>query len=99
MKGDIYMDKQEVQMPQKPASVIREEFIDDMTNLINDVELPAFIIAPILKDMYAEAKDAACRQYEYDKRQYEMALDIFNNQTRTKADFVEGVDEANENDG
>lgn len=58
----------------KPISIVREEFIKNIADVINDSMLPAFIIEPILKDMYLESKVAAQRQYESDKRQYEECL-------------------------
>lgn len=58
----------------KPVSVIRYEFIEDLTALINGSNLPAFVIEPILKDMYLEAKAATKKQYEIEKEMYEEAL-------------------------
>ena len=58
----------------KPITVVREEFISNLTNLINDSMLPAFIIEPILKDMYLETKAMAQRQYEMDRNIYEQSL-------------------------
>ncbi len=58
----------------KPITVARAEFIECLKNVINDSMLPAFIIEPILKDMYLETKAVAQRQYELDKQKYEKAL-------------------------
>ena len=58
----------------KPVSVIRYEFIEDLTALINGSNLPAFVVESILKDMYLEAKAVAKKQYEIEKEMYEEAL-------------------------
>lgn len=58
----------------KPISIIRKELIDTLTFAINDSHLPAFIVEPILKDMYLEIKSVAQKQYENDKAQYERSL-------------------------
>lgn len=60
--------------PAKPITVAQQEFISTLANLINTSSLPAFIIEPILKDMYNEVRDAAKRQYINDKNRYEQAL-------------------------
>lgn len=58
----------------KPISIVRQELIDTLASAINDSRLPAFIIEPILKDMYLETKSVAQKQYEYEKAQYEHSL-------------------------
>lgn len=68
------MDEMNIQMPDKPSSVARVEFIDGIANLINNSGLPAFVMEPILRDMYIEVQNASSRQYEYDKGQYEQAV-------------------------
>ena len=58
----------------KPVSVARYEFIEDLTALINGSNLPAFVVESILKDMYTEAKIATKKQYEIEKEIYEKSL-------------------------
>ena len=58
----------------KPATLIREELIDDMVGLINNSGLPLFIIEPILKELYLEVKNGAQQQLESDKQQYQSFL-------------------------
>lgn len=58
----------------KPITVARVELVECLKNVINDSMLPAFIIEPILKDMYLETKAVAQKQYELDKQKYEKAL-------------------------
>ena len=68
------MDEMNVNMPQKPSSVARVEFIDNIADIINNSELPAFVMEPILRDMYFEVQNAAKKQYESDKAQYDRAV-------------------------
>lgn len=54
----------------KPISLVRMEFIDNLVNLINSSQLPAFIIESILKDTYKDMSLIAQKQYEKDKADY-----------------------------
>lgn len=58
----------------KPLSVAKEEFVNTLTDLINNSPLPRFIIESVLKDMYADMKVIARKEYEIDKRHYEDSL-------------------------
>lgn len=58
----------------KPMSIARKEFIDSLTDLINNSMLPPFIIEPILKDMYNDIHMVAQRQYEADVKRYNEEL-------------------------
>ena len=58
----------------KPMSVARAEFINSLTDLINNSMLPPFVIEPILKDMYNDIHMISQRQYEVDKNNYEKLL-------------------------
>lgn len=58
----------------KPITVVRAEFIEKLADTINNSMLPAFIIEPILKDMYLETKAMSQKQYEIDKSNYEKNL-------------------------
>ena len=58
----------------KPMSVARAEFINSLTDLINNSMLPPFIIEPILKDMYNDIHMVAQRQYEADVKRYNEEL-------------------------
>lgn len=62
----------------KPMSVARVEFINSLTDLINDSMLPPFIIEPILKDMYNDIHMVAQRQYEADVKRYNEELENTN---------------------
>jgi hypothetical protein len=54
----------------KPITIVRAEFISNLTNLINNSNLPLFVVEPILKDMYLEVKSVMQKQYEYDLANY-----------------------------
>lgn len=56
---------------EKPITVIRQEFIDTISNAINNSSLPLFIVEPILKDIYLEVKSLSQKQYELEKAEYE----------------------------
>lgn len=58
----------------KPMSVARAEFINSLTDLINNSMLPPFVIEPILKDMYNDIHIVAQRQYENDNKKYQENL-------------------------
>ena len=57
----------------KPITIVRAEFVSNLTKLINESSLPPFIIEPILKDMYVEIRNIAQKQYESDKARYEQS--------------------------
>lgn len=63
---------------QKPITIVRSEFITNMTNLINGSMLPPFIIEPILRDMYNDIHILAQKQYENDVQEYQKALSEMN---------------------
>ena len=59
----------------KPLTVAREEFIESLVKLINGANLPMFAVESILRDIAAETKAAAQKQYEIDKKSYEETED------------------------
>lgn len=56
---------------EKPLSVVREEFVNNLVELINNSGLPMFIVLDILKAAQEEVKVAAAKQYESEKKAYE----------------------------
>lgn len=58
----------------KPMSVARSEFIQSLTNLINESMLPLFVIESILKDMHSDVRSLSQRQLEIDLKNYREAL-------------------------
>lgn len=55
----------------KPVTILREEFITNLTNMINDSELPMFVLEPIFKDMHNKIRIAEQQQLENDKKKYQ----------------------------
>ena len=58
----------------KPVSIVREEFKNDLINLINNSRLQLFIIEPILQEIFMEVRTVAKNQLELDKKKYEESL-------------------------
>ena len=58
----------------KPLSVIRQEFIEQIVNDVNNCPLPLFVIEPILQNVLDTVRQAAQQQYEAEKAQYEQQL-------------------------
>jgi hypothetical protein len=58
----------------KPITLIRQEFVDTLVEEINNCQLPMFVIEPILQDLLDQVRNAAQKQYETDKAQYEAQL-------------------------
>jgi len=58
----------------KPMSVARSEFIQSLTNMINESTLPLFVIESILKDMHSDVRSLSQRQLEIDLKNYREAL-------------------------
>lgn len=55
---------------QKPITVARYDFISAMTDLINNSNLPPFVVETILKDFYSDVKILAQQQLESDMERY-----------------------------
>lgn len=70
--------KENEKIIEKPVIMVRQEFIDTLTNDINNCKLPLFIIEPILKDVYLEVKSLLQKQYEAEKAQYENKVQEYN---------------------
>ena len=60
---------------EKPTILLIEDFKNGLANLINNSNLPTFIIEPILKDFLNETRIIINRQYEAEKAQYEILLE------------------------
>ena len=58
----------------KPITMVREEFVDDIANLINDSTLPFFVIEDVLKNFLKEVHIASQHQMEVDKQRYEQEI-------------------------
>ena len=63
-----------MEMITKPMSVVRHEFIEQLVDVVNNCQLPMFVIESILQDMLNMVSTAAQKQYENEKAQYEAQL-------------------------
>ena len=54
----------------KPLTVARHEFVSALTNLVNESQLPPFVIEAVLKDVYTDIRIIAQRQLESDLQKY-----------------------------
>lgn len=59
----------------KPLTVARQEFAENIVELINNTRLPAFVMMDILKSCEAELTALSQRQYEQEKAEYEKSLE------------------------
>ena len=59
----------------KPMSVARNEFINDLTDLINKCMLPPFVIEDVLKDAYTKISIISKQQLENDLKKYQTAME------------------------
>lgn len=54
----------------KPTTLLKEDFLTNLVDLCNNSGLPLFIVEYILRDVYAEVKALAQKQYEADLMEY-----------------------------
>lgn len=55
---------------EKPITVARQEFIENIVKLINESGLPPFVISPILKETLSQIDALAQQQYESDLKKW-----------------------------
>lgn len=55
---------------QKPITIIREELKNNIVELINNSNLPAFIVGDIVEKILFECRKLEQQQYEQDKKNY-----------------------------
>ena len=58
---------------EKPLTIKRAEFTQKLAQVINESELPAFIIADSLSAILAQINNLAQTQYQNDLQSYEQA--------------------------
>ena len=58
-------------MNNKPITILRDEFINNVVELCNNSGLPFFAIEDVLKSLIQEIHNASLQQLESDKKQYE----------------------------
>ena len=68
------MNTQEMNAINKPVMLLREDFIMNLSDLINESGLPLFVVEPILGEVLSNVNIELKKQYEYEKMQYEQAL-------------------------
>ena len=61
-------------MFEKPISVKRMEFIDNLVELVNNSGLPPFVVEPILNDAHKSIQMEVNKMYLAEKQQYEEQL-------------------------
>lgn len=66
----------------KPMSVARNEFISNLTELINNSMLPPFVIEDVLKDTYNKICVISKQQLESDMTKYMDALKKHNGEQK-----------------
>ena len=58
---------------EKPLTIKRAEFTQNMAQVINESKLPAFVVCDILKQITAQMQELANAQYQRDLQAYEEA--------------------------
>ena len=58
----------------KPANLIMEETKENIAKVVNESGLPAFLLEPILKDLYNQVNILKQQELEQSKKQYEDSL-------------------------
>lgn len=66
----------------KPMSIIRNEFINNLTDLINNSMLPPFVIEDVLKDTYNKISVISKQQLEDDMKKYRDAISKASSQAK-----------------
>lgn len=56
---------------QKPLTVMQQETVQKVVDIVNDSGLPAFILVSIFESVTEELRQLAERQYKSDLEQYE----------------------------
>ena len=59
----------------KPATMLQREFREKIVTAVNESNLPAFVLVPILEQALAEVRTIEEQQYENDKAEYEKNLE------------------------
>lgn len=59
---------------QKPMTMLRDEFLQDILSVCNNSSLPYFVIEYLLKDIIADVHTASIRQQQVNKESYEKRM-------------------------
>lgn len=57
-------------MSDKPLSIVRREFIEDICRLVNNAGLPGFVVVDCLERILTEARNLADAEYQRDAQMY-----------------------------
>ena len=69
---------------EKPISMILNETKLGLANICNQSGLPSYMLEPILKELYLEAKELAKQQLKQDEEMYKASLNKENKQETNK---------------
>lgn len=58
----------------KPLSVMKDEFENEIVNLVNQSGLPLFIVEYVLSNILANVKVAAKKQFDIDLKTYKESI-------------------------
>lgn len=81
---------------QKSINVAREDFISELTDLINNSNLPPIILEPIFKDMYTDIKNLLQKQTDADRQRYNEAMSQQNGDDTNEISERERIQRQNE---
>lgn len=76
----------------KPLTVLRDEFILKLSDLINNSGVPFILVEPIIKDVYDQVVSLNKQQLEMERAEYEKRL----KESSGKVDAVSDSSEKNE---
>ena len=58
----------------KPITLVREDFINNVIELVNNSGLPLFVVEDVLKNIVNDVSEAARQQLENDRQEYNQAM-------------------------
>ena len=70
---------------EKPITLRIEETTQSIVKILNESQLPLFILNQILKDLYTETSNLSKQQAEKDKEMYYGSLEESNSQNPTRS--------------
>lgn len=68
----------------KPVTIIIKETKIELANICNQSGLPSYMLEPILKELYLEAKELAKQQLKQDEEMYKAYLNKEKEETNQK---------------
>ena len=84
-------------MIQKPESILRVEFINNLINLISTSNLPPYVIEPVLKDAIIDVQTLIQKQFEKENERYQMEV-LSHNVDEKESKTEEHLDESHVKD-